>query len=622
MTASQKIEHRARMRAVKLQIEREEVALAQARLALAREQKLCGLDATSGSNIPREKDRSYDNRNPTKIVAPYKEGDDIHKWMTALERACMVQQVPQDQWAAILWYSFSEKGRDRHLTVRPEDAKHYSVLKSALIEGFGLTTEQYRLLFRDTQKAQTQNWTDFVDCATKALEGWLQGSKVSDYTGLYNLIMREQILNNCTNQLLHQYLIDSDLPSPQELGKKADKWVRTRIKQKPQNQGGDQKKTDQKGGNQKDKEKDQKSSGPQSSNKEGGSQNGNKKKKNNDPKKPWCNTCKSVSHWGSECTKTNPVPTTAAPKAPAPPSSVSSGGTQPKGVVGLTLGTEVGSGLVRIRTQAVLLYDVDLALSTTVSPSNLGKYRQTPLINEKLAQAYRDTCASVTMVTPDFVDPGQIVLGESYLVTNASNSTTSHSVAVVNFSWGGVNGLKKVVVSADLPVDCLLGNDLESSVWSEVEYRTHAEMLRISAHVLAVTRTQAKKCLPEPVVDLGTIDQPQPKRRSKRGKAEPSTLPQVEDQVSQETDSAVQEETVSEELEPDQVEFLGTGGPSRADLRQAQLDCPSLEPLRQQAAAEAAGDAQGTILCIRMMDSFIQRLETPSLVQPGGWSYL
>ncbi|XP_078523363.1 uncharacterized protein LOC144792289 [Lissotriton helveticus] len=142
MTSSQKIEHRARMRAVKLQIEREEVALAQARLALAREQKLCGLDATGGSIIPREKDRSYDNRNLTKSVPPYKEGDDIHKWMTALERACMVQQVPQDQWAAILWYSFSEKGRDRLLTVRPEDAKNYSVLKSALIEGFGLTTEQ------------------------------------------------------------------------------------------------------------------------------------------------------------------------------------------------------------------------------------------------------------------------------------------------------------------------------------------------------------------------------------------------------------------------------------------------------------------------------------------------
>ncbi|XP_078528725.1 uncharacterized protein LOC144806177 [Lissotriton helveticus] len=331
MSASQKAEHRARMRAVRLQIEREEVALsqakltlAQAKLALAREQKLSGLDVTGGSNFPREKDRAYDNRNLTKIVPPFKEGDDIHKWMTALERACMVQQVPENQWAAILWYSFSEKGRDRLLTVRPEDAKNYSVLKSALIEGYGLTTEQYRLLFRDTQKAQTQDWTDFVECATKALEGWLQGSKVSDYTGLYNLMMREQILNNCTNQLLHQYLIDSDLTSPQELGKKADKWVRTRIKQKPQNQGGDQKKTDQKGGNQnqKDKEKDQKSSGPQTNSKEGGSQTGNKKKKNKGPKTPWCNTCKSVSHWGSECTKANPVPTTTAPKATATPSTV------------------------------------------------------------------------------------------------------------------------------------------------------------------------------------------------------------------------------------------------------------------------------------------------------------
>ncbi|KAJ1147329.1 hypothetical protein NDU88_000210, partial [Pleurodeles waltl] len=51
--------------------------------------------------------------------------------------------------------------------------------------------------------------------------------KVSDYESLYNLILREHILNNCVSDLLHQYLVDSDLTSPQELGKKADKWVRT-----------------------------------------------------------------------------------------------------------------------------------------------------------------------------------------------------------------------------------------------------------------------------------------------------------------------------------------------------------------------------------------------------------
>lgn len=100
---------------------------------------------------------------------------------TALERACKVQKVPQGQWPAILWLSFPNKGRDKLLTVREEDAEHYSALKSARIDGFGLSNEQYRIKFRDTQKANTQDWVDFTDSAIKALEGWLHESKVLDY---------------------------------------------------------------------------------------------------------------------------------------------------------------------------------------------------------------------------------------------------------------------------------------------------------------------------------------------------------------------------------------------------------------------------------------------------------
>lgn len=182
LTTPQRREHEAKMREAELRIKKQEleVALVQAKLDRARQPRESGLVPTGGSNIPKDKDRSFDHRNLSKIVPPYKAGDDIHKWITALERACKVQQVPQEQWAAILWLSFEGRGRDRLLTVSDEDARNYLVLKSVLIEGLGLTTEQYRLMFRETQKTQTQDWSEFVECATKALEGWLLGSKVTD----------------------------------------------------------------------------------------------------------------------------------------------------------------------------------------------------------------------------------------------------------------------------------------------------------------------------------------------------------------------------------------------------------------------------------------------------------
>lgn len=44
---------------------------------------------------------------------------------------------------------------------------------------------------------------------------------MSDFIGLYNLILREQMLNTSFTEL-HQHLVDSELTGPRELGKEAD----------------------------------------------------------------------------------------------------------------------------------------------------------------------------------------------------------------------------------------------------------------------------------------------------------------------------------------------------------------------------------------------------------------
>ncbi|KAJ1091034.1 hypothetical protein NDU88_004162, partial [Pleurodeles waltl] len=123
-------------------------------LEVERERQKLGLETHGGSSsIPHSHPaKEHDSRNLRKIVPPYKEGDDINKWFAALERACVVQDVPQRQWAAILWLSFSGKGRDRLLTVKESEANDFKVLKNALLDGYGLTTEQYRIKFRETKK--------------------------------------------------------------------------------------------------------------------------------------------------------------------------------------------------------------------------------------------------------------------------------------------------------------------------------------------------------------------------------------------------------------------------------------------------------------------------------------
>ncbi|KAJ1181691.1 hypothetical protein NDU88_006893, partial [Pleurodeles waltl] len=64
-----------------------------------------------------------------------------------------------------------------------------------------------------------------------ALNGWVWGNKVDDYKGLYDLILREHMLNTTFTEL-HQHLVDSKLTDPRKLAEEADLWVSTIVSKK------------------------------------------------------------------------------------------------------------------------------------------------------------------------------------------------------------------------------------------------------------------------------------------------------------------------------------------------------------------------------------------------------
>ncbi|KAJ1152862.1 hypothetical protein NDU88_005636 [Pleurodeles waltl] len=205
----------------------------------------------------------------------------------------------------------------------------------------------------------------------------------------------------------------------------------------------------------------------------------------------------------------------------------------------------------------------------------MGKYKQLPLMNGVEVEAYRDTGTSVTMVIEKLVQPDQHLFGQQYQVTNALNNTLNHPMAVVNLNWWGVTGPKKAVVATDLPVDCLLGKDLEKSAWAEVELEAHAAMLGIPGHIFAFTRAQAKKKKGQGKLDPGTMDQVLPKARGRKGKSLPTIPPSTDDSPFEEEESSPCAVPTPEELAADTAELLGGGGPTREELSVAQQTCPT-----------------------------------------------
>ncbi|KAJ1110502.1 hypothetical protein NDU88_007853 [Pleurodeles waltl] len=454
-------------------------------------------------------------------------------------------------------------------------------------------------MFRDTQKTSTQSWVDFVDISIKALKGWIQGNKVSTFEGLYNLIMREHLLTNCIQEKLRQYLVDSKLTNPRELGEAADDWLRTRVNQKPP--GGDQKKGGHGSSQGKNQGKDDKK--PKDSSQEspkyspgGGAPSYSTSKgkgyqgKNFDPVKAGkfeelakagkCFECHQCGHKRGDAICSKKPPTSG----------------QSQGIASVGLGVEVGPGLGSGYTEVTLesVGGVDIATMATLPPS-MERYRQRPKVNGTEVEALRDTGASVTMVTEKMVFPEQVLPGVFHQVTYADSRTQLHPMAMVSLEWGGLTGPKKVAVAPSLPVECLLANDLEASEWSEVERRVHAQMLDLPEWVCAVTRSQAAQQGSAGHLDPGTMGQASKKKRKHRvWLASPYKYRGSGGIQTEGEDLTSEGGPLSLQALPDVAELKGAGGPTREELCQGQRECPTLEGLRQTAARQEQGDTSGT----------------------------
>ncbi|KAJ1087296.1 hypothetical protein NDU88_000476 [Pleurodeles waltl] len=119
------------------------LALERQILAIERERQEMGLGPINGgSNINRVRDSPDMLKIPKGIVTKYEDGDDITKWFTAFERACVTRKVNKSHWGALLWEMFTGKCRDRLLTLSGKDAESYDLMKGTLIEGFGFSTEE------------------------------------------------------------------------------------------------------------------------------------------------------------------------------------------------------------------------------------------------------------------------------------------------------------------------------------------------------------------------------------------------------------------------------------------------------------------------------------------------
>ncbi|KAJ1199297.1 hypothetical protein NDU88_003134 [Pleurodeles waltl] len=595
------------------QLEQRRLALEEKKITMAHELSLKEIDHRNqssrdgGSNSTVQPERRV--HIPKDLVRDYKKEDDIYLWFKGYESALHMNLVPEAHWGAALWKHFEAEGRDTLTALGDAQSLTYPAMKEALLTRYGLTPEQYKEKFRSYKRKESQTWLECVDSFCRSLDGWVKGSKVNTYEGLYNLIAWEHLYSLCFPEL-RQHLIDSKLTDPRKLAQEADRWESTRVQKR---YGGDHAKggqgPSQKKGGGKGKQ-DEFSKGPQTDSQGKDSQPPSEKKPWFSKGKPMaggplrkCYSCDQVGHVRGDpkCPKSTPAPT----------------GAPSQGLASVALGEElVSGGWEPAEMTLVSLGDSEMVQRNLV-PDNTKKYRQWVTINGQRVEALRDTGASVTTVRSHLVSEEQIDPRVLHQVVAVDNSERLCRVAQVPFEWGGVSGSWKVAVSPTMPVDCLLGNDLEDSPWKEVEHRSHLEMLGLPGWVCVSTRSMAANQGSQEPLEPETVAQGTAKKRKGRRRGKPAPeVPTVREEAEPEGDAPEPTgEQVAELGEvPELSQWQQEGGPTREVFCTAQKECPTLEGLRQQAAAQAAGGAPGTHL-IYWEDGLLY--SEPKVPEPG-----
>ncbi|KAJ1103662.1 hypothetical protein NDU88_001083 [Pleurodeles waltl] len=109
------------------------------------------------------------------------------------------------------------------------------------------------------------------------------------------------------------------------------------------------------------------------------------------------------------------------------------------------------------------------------------------------------------------------------------------------------------------------------------------------------TRSTAAREGSQGRLEPGTMTQTAAKRKGKRLRKPPSNVPTVVDGAPEEEEAPEPTGEYIADLGnlPEPAGWQVEGGPTRAEFCMVQKECPTLEGLRQQATAQAAGDASG-----------------------------
>ena len=197
---------------------KKELALKELELKAQQSQAGASLAATPP---PRNKDA----KSP-KLPSFVDEKDELDSYLLRFERYAENASWEKDTWAIKLSVLLTGRAMDVYTRMSDADASDYDKLKKALLTRYNYTEDGYRKRFREATSETEETPDQFVIRLKNYLAKWLElsGSSPQNFDALVDLIVKEQFINACSEDLA-MYLSERGPKDLVELTSWAQKYL-------------------------------------------------------------------------------------------------------------------------------------------------------------------------------------------------------------------------------------------------------------------------------------------------------------------------------------------------------------------------------------------------------------
>ena len=154
------------------------------------------------------------------------EKDELDSYLLRFERYAENASWEKDTWAIKLSALLTGRAMDVYTRMSDADASDYDKLKKALLTRYNYTEDGYRKRFREATPETEETPDQFVIRLKNYLAKWLElsGSSPDNFDALVDLIVKEQFINACSEDLA-MYLLERGPKDLVELTTWAQKYL-------------------------------------------------------------------------------------------------------------------------------------------------------------------------------------------------------------------------------------------------------------------------------------------------------------------------------------------------------------------------------------------------------------